>query len=256
MKAAFEFIEAALTLCAYAAFADYCTRRTRSTSRLWRGFTKRSAGPLWALLKSILEQMSDDAWLSKPLRGILMPDNAAMVDAAISALNDFKHDRLPAPVDMRPTVELLADFSYRGFKDLCFGYFERVQLVRFSREFEGVFRKASGVAPFFEIMSYRGSMPFSDHDPYLLQVSTGSVLPLSPFCFWDNCDDHPDLASGHLFVFDCDDRSAFSFKALGTACVRRVEKEGRYQALWSEMQTFRDEDPRIATTTAGRFDAR
>jgi hypothetical protein len=256
MKAAFELLEGALTLCTYAAFADYCAHRKRAQSRLWKGYTKRSAGPLWGLLKGILEQMSDEAWLSKPLRSLLVPENAKAIDAAISQLNDFKHDRLPAPIDLRPTVELIADACYRAFRDVRFGFFERVQLARFRKEFQGLFRKAVGVAPFFEILRYRGSESFADYDPFLLQESSGVVLPLTPFCFWDTCEAHPDLPSGHLFVYDSSADSDMSFKALGAACIRTISKDGQYGVVWEQLDPFRSEDQRISVIQAGQFDSR
>src|SRR5437762_1177000 len=48
---AMEFVEAALAMAAYVAYLDYCLHKGRGETHIFKGFTQRSAGPLWGLLK-------------------------------------------------------------------------------------------------------------------------------------------------------------------------------------------------------------
>jgi hypothetical protein len=84
-----EFTEAALAMAAYVAFLEYCALKESRESKLFKGFTQRSAGPLWALLKDVLRQMGTKALITRPYLDLIAGDFAKIISDFITFLTSI-----------------------------------------------------------------------------------------------------------------------------------------------------------------------
>jgi hypothetical protein len=95
-----DFTEAALTLGAYVAYLEMCSADAAISSKHFKGFSKRSAGPLWGLLKTCLGQMGKNAGWSKPYSELMEPhfefdefvDCLAQVKHKKKSINEIDHE--------------------------------------------------------------------------------------------------------------------------------------------------------------------
>ncbi len=246
-----EFIEAALTLAAYITYMEYCVQKGTKESRLFKGFTQRSAGPLWDFLKKCLEQIGSQASISHPYRELLTPEFFTSTDSAVNFVTQDKHGKADGNnFDTLKSVQILANISQKVFSENKFGFFEQVSKKKFVKDYQGLFRIASGSSYFLDFLEYQGADYFSPDEPFLLAPETGVALSLSPLMFWDRCDEHPDINAGlgHCYLFDKDNnqRGSYSFKAVGHPCVCNVSlaNEG-YQPLAEELLKCKDRDQKF-----------
>ncbi len=258
VDAAFDFIEAALSLAAYTAFMELCGLGRRATLRLFKGFTQRSAGPLWHFLQECLKQMANDGDISSPYKMLLTaPELFNQVDGAVVAWANLKHGKIHfGTVDHGRPVRLLANLSHQAFSHAVFGFFENVQKERFGTGFHGTFRHAHGKPPFLRTSAYRGDTPFPEAEAALVSIDSGLIMPLQPLIYWEACPKHPDLDfPGHCFVYDSSSKSdqQFSYKAVGFPCAQEISLAGPYQQLAEQIRTIRQTDP-VVKTLKGQFD--
>ena len=233
-SAAREFIESALTLMAYTAYQEFCSSKGRAETRIFKNFTKRSAGPLWKLLQDSLRQLGGDKTrFSVGFRELLDPGLFKDVDDAVNVVAQYKHGKLAeeAATVLRP-VQILANISHRVFGEKGFGMFQDVQKQRFQKSYEGIFRHAHGRPPFVLVSEYRGTCAFSNNEAFVLNAESGRILGLEPLVLWEACPKHPDLENGHCYMFDCvENEGAFTYKAVGHSCVLSVGPGGAYSGV-------------------------
>jgi len=250
-RAGRDCVEAMLTLCAYTAFLRYRAVQPTTSSRLFRGFTQRSAGPLWRLLLDCLERLDGDAML-RPLFQLQEERNHKLIDEAISAIADEKHQKLDSrDVDLLSAVNVLGNLTAQAFSDYKFGFFEDVRQKKFAvskKEYEGRFRVAHGDGYFHDVLPYSGTENMHDLEACLWSPESSSGLRLQPLFFWDRCDRHPDEEFGHCFIFDKREKTEgkFSFKAAGAACTKTVEQGSIYDGLSAELTRWSESDPAIS----------
>jgi len=244
-----EFIEAALTLAAYITYLDYCSEKGKEKTKILRGFTQRSAGPLWDLLKTCLTKLGKKESISTPYNELLADEFRGPIDDAIKFLAQYKHDKTrESSFDTLRPVQILANISQKVFLKNTFGFFENVQKQKFGKEYQGQFRHAHGVhPPFIKFSTYKGTLPFSEDDPILFNSLNGTALSLQPLLFWDSCPEHPDLDNGHCYLFDKEEirEGQFSFKAVGYPCTCNVSTSNEYANLAEFLTEFRDHDRNI-----------
>jgi hypothetical protein len=93
IRSALEFFEAALAVGAFVTYLEFCATKRQKESHLFKGFTQRSIGPLWALLKDSLAQLGREADIARAYEELLLPGLGESIDKAISFFNDYKHDK-------------------------------------------------------------------------------------------------------------------------------------------------------------------
>jgi hypothetical protein len=238
-----EFIESALCIAAYVAYAEYCLGK-KGESRIFKGFTQRSAGPLWALLQECLRSLGKNATICTPLRDLTNADFFQPVDNAVTFISQYKHDKIDRSsfALFRP-IQILANVCQKVFSSAVFGVFERVSKRRLSTDYEGLFRHACGSSPFIEIWRYKGNQAFSTDQAFVVAKETGTAVPLYPLVFWDECDRHPELDCGHCFVFDGGREGKYSFKAVEFPCTREIcIQDEKYSAIASDLDSVRRTD--------------
>jgi len=202
-----EFVEAALCIAAYLAYMEFCTLKGTEETRLFKGFTQRSAGPLWALLKACLAAMGSRAEVCREFRELITPEFSAAVDSAVNNIDQVKHGKAAlAEGDLLRPVTILANVGAKVFTRVAFGLFEQVQKRVFSQTYEGIFRRACGTPPFVDTAHYEGASCFFATTTFAVITEKGVAVPLIPLVFWDVCEKHPDLEGGHCFLFDIADR--------------------------------------------------
>lgn len=233
-SAARDFVESTLTLMAYTAYQEFCSVKGRAETRLFKNFTKRSAGPLWKLLQDALRQLGrEHTRFSSGLRELLDPELFKEIDDAVNVIAQHKHGKVAeeSAFVLRP-VQILANISHRVFGEKCFGVFQDVQKQRFQKSYEGVFRHAHGRPPFVSVSPYRGGCAFSNNEAFVINVESGRVLGLEPLVLWEGCSKHLDLENGHCYMFDCMERNGmFTYKAVGYSCVLSIGAGGAYGGL-------------------------
>ena len=254
VKQAFEFIEAALTMAAYVAYLDFCLNKTEGESRLFKGFTQRSAGPLWALINDCLSKLGNNAVISCPFQELLNPEFHQPLNDAVTFFASYKHGKVrETELDILRVVQILANISQKVFATHVFGFFENVSKQRFGSEHHGIFRHACGPPPFFKFSQYRGPYTFSEDEPFLLNLDKCTALPLQPLIFWDRCNKHPDVDIGHCYLFDIPEKGKgqYSFKAVGYPCSCQVSVTNQYRALAEKLEEYRERDSKATLLQVG-----
>jgi len=226
VDSAFDFIEAALAVAAYVTFLEFCSLKRSGATKLFKGLTQRSAGPLWHFLADCLRQADAAGLVSSPFRHVLTPELFNQVDGAVTAWAQLKHKKIHyGSVDHFRPVRVLANLSHQVFSDNIFGFFEDVHKQKFGARFEGIFRHAHGRSPFVRRSNYKGDRPFSGAEAVLVRLRSGHILPLQPLMFWDDCEKHREIdPPGHCYLYDAPSRTEreFSYKAVGVLCSREI----------------------------------
>jgi hypothetical protein len=248
------FIESALAMAAYVCYLEFCTQDRRYKSQLFKAFSQRSAGPLWAMLKQALEKLPKDAQFSSRYRDLLSQELFKPVNGVVDFIAQAKHQKASS-FDTKTPVEILANVSQRVFDGCLFGMFEDTKRKPFAATFEGRFREATGRPPFVRCWIYRGTEYFAEQEPYLVDAQKGIALSLAPLFFWKFCDAHPDADCGHCYVFDIPSRSegAYSFKAVGYPCACEIAIDGDYGELARKLGEFRQSDPMLKLVHVGEL---
>ena len=251
VQLALDFIEAALSMAAYISFLEFCTtaRHPETSTKLFHGFTQRSAGPLWKLLQESLKQIGKKAIISTPFLELLRKDNYDIIDNAINMLANHKHSKISdREIDHNKPVHILANISHNVFCKNMFGFFDYMQPQKFGRGIVSTFRHATAMPPFSTTSQYKGEKVFSKEQAVLVNIESKTALQLHPLMFWDHCNKHPDIDDGHCYLFDKPGKEdgRFSFKAVGYDCCKMVSKDdGENSPLAEELTEFRHKDPLI-----------
>lgn len=238
-----EFIESALCMSAYVAYLDHCLHK-KSDSKIFKGFTQRSAGPLWALLQECLRQLGKEATIALPFGELMSAEFFEPINRAVTFISQYKHDKIDAKeLDLFRAIQILANVSQKAFSGALFGFFERVSKRRLSSEYEGLFRHACGTPPFIGIWKYIGDQAFSEDQAFLVLRDQQVAVLLSPLIFWDECARHPDLEGGHCFLFDTARDGKYSFKAVEYPCTREISAQDvKYTSLACGLGALRESD--------------
>jgi hypothetical protein len=207
VRSALEFFEAALALASYIAFLEYCVHKSDAQTKIFKGYTERSAGPLWSLLKACLRQLGNNSTISSPYKELLTPEFCRPIDEAVNAFARYKHNKAgEASINTIRPIQILANVSQKVFGNYILGFFERVQKQRFGKDYEGIFRHTVGCPPFIRVSKYHRTLAFSGDDPILLNIENCMVLSLQPLMFWDHCPNHTEIDTGHCFIYDIDEK--------------------------------------------------
>lgn len=214
---AIEVIEGFLEFAAYVAYAEHCTNKGRRDTKLLKEFTKRSAGPLWALLRKCVEQLKGSGEFSAPLQKLFERPLYDEIDEFITSIGPVKHGTSSQSPDYNRFIRLLGNVFSDYFSKFLFGYFQDVQKKPFRPEYKGVFRHAiGGHNPFVVLYEYEGVSSFSDELAVLVSQETGRVLSLSPLMFWFRPMNGGNVSDTELYCYDLFDKEAYSYKPSGT----------------------------------------
>jgi molecular chaperone DnaK (HSP70) len=257
-NAALEFIESALALAAYTAYFEFCSQKGRATTKLLGGFSKRSAGPLWHLLRECLSQLRKSAQICRPYQELLLSDLGKEVDSGITQLSQLKHQKSSHDaVDHSRLVKIVANTSSQVFSTVQFGFFEGVKKAKFGSGFKGLFRLAHGRSPFIKALEYTGTESFSEAEAMLVVPESGVIVPLRPLVFWDICKKHSEAQPpGHCYFYDSLSRSGkeCTYKAIGFPCSIEIATTDESGPLADQIFALRKSDA-VVTLGAGRFRA-
>jgi len=213
---AIEVIEGYLAFGAYVAYADYCANKGRSQTKLFKEFSQRSAGPLWALLRKSMEQNREKSEFSAPLRKLLDEPLREEIDNLVTSIGEAKHGKLSTSLDYNRYIKLFGNLFSEFQSEYLFGYFQDVQKKPFRSEYKGVFRHATGgYNSFLRLYEYEGGLSFSEDLAVLVSRQTGAVLSLSPLMFWYQVGDAG--RSPELFLYDLLNKGTYSYKPTGTS---------------------------------------
>ncbi len=233
----------------------YCALKGRSSTAFFKGFTKRSVGPLWALFKNSVTALGRRAGVCAGFGELLKEELSRPVDEAVTWFAQYKHGKASAgSLDTLRVVQILANVSQKVFSTHIFGMFEQVTKQRFGRDFEGYFRHAVGCPPFFKTSTYHGHAAVSSSEAFLVNLESGAGLSLSPLVFWDVCPRHPDTE--HCYMYDSvekEQQGAYSFKATGCTCTCIVSASNQYSPLAEVLEKHRLSDQAAEVTVLGAF---
>lgn len=237
-----EAAESLLTMAAYIAYADYCSRDGVKSAH-FKGVRHRSAGPLWGLLRTCLEAGSSKLDFATPLLALVKAENAAQINEWVIGLNSAKHGRRQN-VDWVSFLNLLANHVARVFESRRLGIFEGVVAKRFAAgRYTGNFRVLHGPSQtFIDVLDYEGEHPFSDELVYLIDPQTGRGLCLSPLYFWglERGANSSDLVD--MYEFDDDRQGSFLFKTTQVSDGLLVGAQGAWAGLHAELAGIRVSD--------------
>lgn len=235
--------DALLTLAAYVIYMDLCA--SKSGGSLFKGFTQRSAGPLWGLIKQCVSGNQAKLDFAAPLSALIKPENVEQIDDWISGLNSGKHGRKQG-VDWVSFLSLLANHVARVFEGKRLGVFEGVVAKRFhAGSYAGIFRVLQGPSQtFVDVLDYQGSHPFSDELVYIIDPATGRALPLSPLYFWGLERDALDPLAVDMYEFDHERRGLFGYKTTQLSEGLEIGPEGDWAGIHEQLAAIRVGDQR------------
>lgn len=236
-----EAAEALLTLAAYVAYTDACSKK--APGAFFKGFTQRSAGPLWALIKSCVGTNAARLDFATPLASLVRPESATQIDDWIAGLNSDKHGRAQA-VDWVSFLKLLANCVARIFDGKWLGVFEGVVAKRFHLgSYTGIFRVLHGPSQtFIDVFDYAGSHPFSDELVFLVDPASGSALELSPLYFWGLVRDAHDPTAVDMFEYDHDKKGRYGFKTTHPSEGLEIDDAGEWGGIHEQIAAMRVTD--------------
>ena len=226
---------------------------------LRRSDCKRSAGPLWGLLKDCLRHLKAEGFVSTAYQELLYPNFFDTIDMTVKQLANQKHDKLDTSnFDLRKPIEILANISQKVFSQNIFGFFENVQKEKFGTQYTGLFRHAHGNSlPFITRSKYQGEHSFSTDEPILYNMKTGTGLSLEPLLFWESCEKHKELGCGHCYIFDKQEKveTKFTFKAASyPSCSLEVTDNNKYSALGKKMLELQKCDMQVSLLNIGKLE--
>jgi hypothetical protein len=180
-KAGRSALEGMLSLASYIAYIEHCTI-SRASSGFLKNMGRRSAGPLWALLKGCFDTTGKKWTFMREMVSIVEGSCRDEFDRAISLVAQSKHDKRVDGLDYPRILGQLGNALSKCFDGRAFGFFEQARLQFMSlNQHEGLFRSMRGPsAPFTEIHEYKGHLAFPPQFVFMFDVATGEGLPLSP----------------------------------------------------------------------------
>ncbi|MBA5606785.1 hypothetical protein H3H36_15620 [Duganella sp. FT3S] len=239
-------IEGFLSFGAFVAYSEYLTKKGRSSSKIFKNFSQRSAGPLWALLKNCLKEIQGKNHFCKGLEKLLEEPIYSEVDALVTMVGQVKHEKSEISLDYMKAIRLLGNVFKEYCGDIKFGYFEDVQKRRFQSSYQGKFRLAYGAhTPFVDVLNYEGEHTFSEDQCILLSPDSGKVLLLEPLMFWFRGDPQSPNSDPDLFCYDIEDKAGFSFKLIG-AKGKKILDEKEFKPLIEHLRNMKNEDQAMA----------
>ncbi len=236
---AIEVIEGFLEFGAYVAYAEHCANKGRRDTKLFKEFSKRSAGPLWALLRKCVEQLKESGEFSGPLQKLFDQPLYGEIDEFVTSIGPVKHGTSSQSPDYNRFIRLLGNVFSDYFSKFLFGYFQDVQKRPFRSEYKGVFRHAfGGHNPFVVLYEYEGGASFSNELAVLVSRETGRVLSLSPLMFWFRPMNGGNASDTELYCYDLIEKETYSYKRCGTkgSIVLDDENFGPVIAVLDEMK--------------------
>jgi hypothetical protein len=236
--------EAFLTLAVYSMYAEYRLTKGRGETKLFKSFRQRSAGPLWALLRQLVDKLGSGSSLSKAYKQLFDASFYDELNTAVTEVANFKHEK-PAQLNYPRLLQILGNVTAQAFQGKAFGFFENVVKKKLSKQHEGVFRIATGPSPihFIRTLSYSGPHSFSGEEVFLCDMVQNSALSLSPLMIWwadSNTFGHGDPLD--LYVFDIKDDNGDSFKRVGQRSVIVATLDNDLRAISEELAELRAAD--------------
>lgn len=243
-----EALEGALGLASYIAYAEHCTLGGPQTS-LFKSFRKRSAGPLWDMLKRCAS-LSGAKWeFGKELLALTQEPFLDELNHAVSQLAQAKHGKRADGLDYARVLERIGNVLAKTLSGKLFGYFEDARRKPFSMNmFQGIFRNARGVAPpFIDVYEYEGLEYFPQEFVFLLDVERGAGLPLFPLLVRgiDQARSHHEEPD--FFVYDIvrQDGKEIAFKAVQEKNEVSLRPNGALAELFTATDALLQQDPRL-----------
>jgi hypothetical protein len=251
---ALEFLEATLALLAFTSYLELCTI-SRTKSRTFKGFTQRSIGPLWGLLRESLGTLGKKAVIMAPALRLLEPERVDDMNKIVNSLNQRKHNKTSGDeIDIVGAMTFIGNVANDVYKVSPFGFFEGVQRKRFGKGYMGRFRMAHGaIQPFSLCVEYEGTEAFSDFQPFILDLQRSEALCMEPLALWEECPVHQSTDEQHFYLFDGDRGSSLDFKAMGYDCSLAVSEDGKYGALVDALRSWRQQDPQLAKSVVDKI---
>lgn len=221
--------ESALFMLMTIAFAGYRACPDAKKSAIFKQFSKGSAGPMWSVLRSLLEKNPKNAHFIGKLTSLLDIRAKASIDAAISAINDHKHHRTSNYNGYRDVLALLGNALNAALDGWRFGQFEGVTKKGFSSQYAGIFRAAHGPhPPFVGIYGYIGRESFATEEAVLVSPEKNLAIRLSPLMFWT----YGTHGGEHtIAVLDSVAPTISAYRSLGTGTAINIGPDSEMSAL-------------------------
>lgn len=247
-KEALSVLESILTLVSYGTYQEYrSSKNKKKESRIFSGFTKRSIGPLWKLLRESLNGFDTKINIFSPFERFLKDEMSNDFNQVVTTLAQIKHDKASQKdLDHFRWVQALSNLTNEVFTENIFGYFENVTRCRFRSEYEGIFRCAYGPhKQFVKTLQYRGNVSFFDGETFIYNKKFSTLLKLTPLIFMNSCpSDRGHQHDQCCFIYDSYDKEKgkISYKIAGLTSQHEIEKESDADELFNQIIELREKD--------------
>lgn len=239
-----EAFESTLHMLMVLAYIDYCANKGTKASSIFKTFTKASAGPSWGIIRTLVEmKVKGGDFMPSMVR--LLPDVARkQIDAAIDAINDVKHHRIPKQFDYHRVLGLVGNMLGRALTGWSFGSFEAVSKLGFGTRHKGLFRVAAGShAPFIHVLAYDGPQAFSEQEALLLNQEKSVAIRLSPFYFWTIRDEHQDRT---VAILDSTDKLKSTYRTVESGVTYEIASGHDLVDLHDMCRAVAEQDQELA----------
>ena len=125
-KAGRSAFEGMLSLAAYLSYVEHCTI-SRASSGFLKNMGKRSAGPLWALLKGCADATGKKWVFMRELLPLLEGPTRDEFDRAVSLVAQAKHDKRVDGLDYPRILGQFGNALAKCFDGRVFGFFEQTR---------------------------------------------------------------------------------------------------------------------------------
>lgn len=239
---AIKFTENTLSFLAYITYLEVCSN-LRKNSKIFKGFTQRSAGPLWALLQETLKKLPQSSIFSEEFKALVENNNFKDINLFIDNIAQYKHSKIDSKtINTDTPVQILSNLCAAFFEHCYFGYFEEVKKKRFSHNYSGKFRIAHGKQPFTRTLQYSGNEEFSEEVAVLYHRKSQKLINLEPLIFWDYCHKHTELHNGHCYFFDKMTQDTASYTAINYPCNLQVTNDNNYAKIYDFLLQMNKQD--------------
>lgn len=238
-----EAFEAILMLISYTCYQEHCTLDDVKSSH-FKGM-KRSAGPLWGLIKKCADATGKNWTFAKEALPLLDGTLFTEMDDAVSKVVAPKHGKR-AKLDYPRTLEQLGNVLNKIMAGKLLGYFEDVRPMPFRTDrYTGIFRNARGSSPpFIDIYRYEGAQNYPPEFVFVFDVESQRGLSLYPFILRGLDTTRTAYQDPDFFIFDIARERNVGFRAVQEREEVTLDPEGEYAVVYNDIAKRLETDQR------------
>jgi hypothetical protein len=236
-------IEAMLSVAASIMYSEFCAESGTPNTKFFSSFRKRSAGPLWHLIKQLTEKLSNNPHYSKKLVELFRSEFSSDINHCVNNIAIEKHDKKGDHINYQRVITIFGNAFSELFKQFSIGFFQDSTLKPFEDGvYEGSFRSLVGKSPpFIYSYSYEGPANFDGKSVYLIDAELGETIKLSPFLM-NGLAKEPSGNLDEIHLLDLNTEAEISYKGVQRSKGLNIREEESFKGLVSLIESLNQAD--------------